>query len=126
MLKTPGLRGVAIASVLFLLVGPGALSASAQAWPQFHGTATHAGLSAAAGPRSVTLAWYSSCGSDVDSSPVVATDGTVYFSCVDGTLRARLPDGGEKWTFNANAPVYGSPVIGKDGQIILADSRGRL
>src|SRR5258707_9026779 len=50
-----------------------------------------------------------------DSSPAIADDGTIYLGVWSGELRAFLPDGSPKWTFNAGREIKSSPAIGSDG-----------
>ena len=112
------------------LLGQPTESAADGAWPQFHGDGRHAGLGAAAGPRSLALAWYASGTTDVDGSAAIDAQGRVYYAHVDGTLRALHPDGGERWVYKDTGrqvtTIYGTPVIGQDGRIIVGDTRGRL
>jgi outer membrane protein assembly factor BamB len=99
-------------------------AAAAGPWPAYLGNNRHSGLSAATGPRLFALAWYTNTGDDVDSSAVIANDGSVYISSQNGTLQARKADGGEKWTHTQVARVYASPVLGLDGEVLIGDLRG--
>ena len=100
--------------------------AAAGPWAAYRGNNRQSGLSGSPGPRLLTMAWYVSLGDDVASSAVIANDGTVYISANNGRVMARLPDGGEKWTFEAGTRVYASPVLGADGEVLIGDTRGRF
>jgi outer membrane protein assembly factor BamB len=59
---------------------------------------------------------------DIKSSPVIGTDGTIYFSCGGdyppiGYISALYPNGTLKWSYQTNHVVYSSPAIGNDGTI---------
>ena len=57
---------------------------------------------------------------------MIANDGSVYVAANNGRVMARQADGGEKWTFEAGARVYASPVLGADGEVLIGDTRGRF
>jgi outer membrane protein assembly factor BamB len=100
--------------------------AAAGPWAAYRGNNRQSGLSGSPGPRLLTMAWYVSLADDVASSAVIANDGSVYISANNGRVMARLPDGGEKWTFEAGTRVYASPVLGADGEVLIGDTRGRF
>jgi outer membrane protein assembly factor BamB len=58
----------------------------------------------------------------VNSSPVIATDGTIYVGANDSKLYAINPDGTLKWSFTTPAYSYSgsTPAIGDDGTIYYA------
>ncbi|HEX2324532.1 MAG TPA: PQQ-binding-like beta-propeller repeat protein [Chloroflexota bacterium] len=105
---------------------PRAAYAAAGPWPTYLGDNRHSGLSGNPGPRLLTLSWYVNLGDDVESSAVVANDGSVYVAANNGRVMGRQADGGAKWTFEAGARVYASPVLGVDGEILIGDTRGRF
>ncbi|HEX2035163.1 MAG TPA: PQQ-binding-like beta-propeller repeat protein [Chloroflexota bacterium] len=126
-MRVPDLRRLVVAGSLALaLATPTVSVAVAESWPVFLGNPRHSGLAAVAGPRLLTLAWYNAAGDDIDSSAVIDSDGTVYFSTADGQVRARFPDGGEKWAYSAATRLYASPIIGRDGEVLIGDTRGRF
>lgn len=102
------------------------VAAAAGPWPAFLGNARHTGLATVNGPRLLTLSWYVSTGDNVDTSPVIANDGSVYVSSTNGTVQARRADGGDKWSVNAGTRLYASPVLGLDGEVLIGDLRGRF
>ena len=52
-----------------------------------------------------------------DSSPAIATDGTIYQGNFAGKMLAVTPQGGVKWTFKINSEIKSSPAIADDGTI---------
>ena len=73
-----------------------------------------------------TLAFCQSIGSkqwafntlgDVDTTPAIGSDGTIYIGSNDNNLYAINPDGSKKWTFKTGSYVDSSPAIGSDGTI---------
>jgi outer membrane protein assembly factor BamB len=59
-----------------------------------------------------------------ESSPAIATDGTIYQATFDGKLAAVTPQGEIKWTFKAGREIKSSPAIADDGTIYFG-SRDR-
>src|SRR5208282_2755465 len=90
---------------------------AATPWPMFHHGLTHTGLSpydTSGNPG--TLKWAFHTTYDVESSPAIGADGTIYFGSEDytsgGSLYALGPDGGLKWRFLTSSDVTSSPAIG--------------
>ncbi|HXI73726.1 MAG TPA: PQQ-binding-like beta-propeller repeat protein [Verrucomicrobiae bacterium] len=52
-----------------------------------------------------------------DSSPALATDGTICQGTFDGKLVAVTPQGQIKWTFKAGREIKSSPAVAEDGTI---------
>jgi outer membrane protein assembly factor BamB len=63
------------------------------------------------------LKWKFATGAWVDSSPGMATDGTVYFGSWDRNFYALNPDGSLKWKFATGGVVDSSPAIAADGTV---------
>ncbi|NCQ53794.1 MAG: PQQ-like beta-propeller repeat protein, partial [Caldiserica bacterium] len=61
-----------------------------------------------------TLKWKFKTGSQIESSPAIALDGTVYIASTDNYLYALKPDGTLKWKYQVNS-YLSSPAIGFDG-----------
>ncbi len=57
-------------------------------WPMFHHDLNHTGRSPYTGPGEVNVKWSYSTGNWVESSPAVASDGTIYIGSDDGKLYA--------------------------------------
>lgn len=67
-----------------------------------------------------TLKWIYPVGSnDIDSSPVIGADGTIYFADWSGYVHAVNPNGTRKWIYHTNNVVTSSPAIGNDGTIYI-------
>ena len=64
------------------------------------------------------LIWHASGGGQNLTTPVIASDGTIYI-CIDKILYAYDSTGDKKWEFNAKALVFVPPVIAEDGTIYL-------
>ena len=74
-----------------------------------------------------TLKWTFQTGFEVESSPAVAADGTIYVYCDDGKLYAINPDGTPKWVLAeglAFTNERSSPAIGADGTIYFESADG--
>ncbi len=56
---------------------------------------------------------------NVESSPAVGADGTIYVGSDDDNLYAVNPDGSQKWKFTTGNVVYSSPAVGADGTIYV-------
>ena len=68
-----------------------------------------------------------------DSSPAVASDGTIYIGCWNHRLYALYPNGTERWVFHDTSHgtkcwgfVLTSPAIAPDGTIYIGNNNGRL
>lgn len=73
---------------------------------------------------------YTGAGDWIDSSPVIADDGTVYFGCWDGKLYALEGETGAlKWTYSTGPEagdglIVATPAIGPDGTIYIGSYDG--
>lgn len=78
-----------------------------------------AGLTTPSDPGRIIVArWRFETGGDVDSSPAIGADGTVYVGSDDGNLYAVEPETGtEIWRFPAGGEIRSSPAVGDDGTI---------
>ena len=69
--------------------------------------------------RIIVARWRFETGGDVDSSPAIGADGTVYVGSDDGNLYAIDPEtGAEVWRFPAGGEIRSSPAVGADGPFI--------
>lgn len=96
-------------------------------WPIQHGNIQRTGLS----PYNTThndgvLKWSYTTDTRNRPSPVIAPDGTVYFSSYDKNLYAFDPNGTLKWKFRLGEMVITSPAIAKDGTIYLSSPYDEL
>ena len=69
----------------------------------------------------------------IDSTPAVASDGTLYVGCWNRRLYALYPNGTQKWEFydgssgkNCRGFVLTSPAIAPDGTIYMGNNNGKL
>jgi len=68
----------------------------------------------------------------IDSTPAVASDGTIYIGCWNRRLYALYPNGTEKWEFydskrkKSRGFVLTSPAIAPDGTIYIGNNNGKL
>ncbi len=69
-----------------------------------------------------TVQWLFDSGVQVDSSPVIGSDGTIYFGAADDHIYAVHPDGSIAWSFPTDAGVDESPAIAADGTVICGSS----
>lgn len=83
-----------------------------------------------------TLKWAfmtasSALGNQVDSSPAIGADGTIYFGARDHSLYALTDKGTHPalkagWPFSTDGEVASSPAIGGDGTIYITNEQGHL
>ncbi|MDP2872353.1 MAG: PQQ-binding-like beta-propeller repeat protein [Bacillota bacterium] len=70
--------------------------------------------------------WQLSFSAPVDGAPAVGPDGTVYFGCDDGRIRAVSPAGAVVFEYATGSPVRSCPAIGQDGTIYAVSRGGYL
>jgi outer membrane protein assembly factor BamB len=63
---------------------------------------------------------------DVLSTPLVAGDGSIYFSGSDGRVWAVSVDGRPKWDYQTRNRLFTSPAIGLDGTVYAASNDSTL
>jgi len=62
----------------------------------------------------------------VQTSPALAADGTIYFGSDGGKLYALSADGAKKWEFQTGDKVQCSPAVGRDGSVYVGSNDGHL
>lgn len=68
--------------------------------------------------RVIVAKWRFETGGDIDTSPAIGGDGTVYTGSEDGNLYAIDPKTGDEiWRFPAGSEILSSPAIGADDTI---------
>lgn len=100
-------------------------------WPMHRGNPQHTGRSDyKTKENNGKLLWTFETGEMIDSSPAIASDGTIYIGSNDNKLYALNPDGSKKWEFRAGPLTYSergkgiwgirsSPAIDKEGTIYV-------
>jgi outer membrane protein assembly factor BamB len=63
---------------------------------------------------------------EIQSSPALGEDGTIYFGCRDKMLHAINTNGIEKWSFTTGAWVDATPSITKDGLVCFGSWDGKF
>jgi outer membrane protein assembly factor BamB len=79
-----------------------------------------------ANPPPVPEEWMFVIGETSDSSPALASDGTIYFGTFSGKLWALTPEGARKWVFQAGREIRSSPAVGEDGTIYFGSRNRKL
>lgn len=77
------------------------------------------GASVAWGAVDGSFKWHSLTGYLVESSPALASDGTLYVGNRANRLLAITPTGSLKWPFTAGSWIDSTPAIGTDGTIYV-------
>jgi outer membrane protein assembly factor BamB len=72
------------------------------------------------------LKWLQDLYGDVNSSPAIASDGTIYVGSDKNDIFALNPDGSIKWVYPTRNDVNSSPAIGEDGTIYIGSDDGFL
>jgi hypothetical protein len=67
--------------------------------------------------------WSYPAGDTIRSSPAIGPDGTIYFGCNDGVLRAVYPSGSIRWEGATGGPIKGSPAIFR-GRVVVGSGDG--
>ena len=88
-------------------------------WPMFHDNVRHTGLSPYVGSQTGSLKWKFKTGNEIQSSPAISSDGTIYVGSMDDYLYALNPNGSLKWKFNTGYGIVSSPAIGSDGTVYV-------
>jgi outer membrane protein assembly factor BamB len=93
------------------------------AWPMFRQNIYHTAVSTIPASGSVgVLKWKYQTLGNVNSSPSIGSDGTIYVGSDDQYLHALNPNGSLKWEFDCGGFVYSSPAIGDDGTIYVGSN----
>jgi len=66
-----------------------------------------------------TLKWAYRVSNDIESSPAIGEDGTIYFGDWSGWIHALNPDGTLKWKYHTGDIITASPSIGPDGTVYI-------
>ncbi len=72
------------------------------------------------------LKWQFEADWNMDSSPAIGTDGTIYIGSMDRYMYAVNPDGTLKWRFLTESCVISSPALGPDGGVYFSSLDGHF
>jgi outer membrane protein assembly factor BamB len=114
-----------VASLFVQAHVPVPTAAPADRWPQFRGSSSLSGTTAAALPATLKLLWTYDAGDAIESSAAIA-DGVVYVGSRTGELHAiSLADGSVKWKYKASDDGIGesSPAV-SGGLVYVGDLSG--
>lgn len=101
-------------------------STANSAWPCKGHDLRHTGQSLYNGTQSNMLKWTYQTGDDVQSSPAIGPDGTIYLGSRDKNVYALHPDGSLKWSFETGGEIESSPAITADGTIYIGSRDKKL
>jgi outer membrane protein assembly factor BamB len=73
-----------------------------------------------------TNLWQADVGFRNQSSPALASDGTIYVTTWDGRLLALNPDGSRRWSFAIGFESVSSPAVADNGDVIFGARNKRL
>ena len=94
-------------------------------WPMFCHDLQHTGRSPYTGPSSPALKWSYTTGLNVESSPAIGADGTIYVGSYDNKIYAINPDGTLKWSYTtggASRPHRRSGLMAPSTSALLTAS----
>jgi len=96
--------------------------------PTFTALKEGIGTTSESDPISIIVAkWKFQTGDEIDSSPAIGPEGTVYVGSDDGNLYAIDPETGEEiWRFKTGEEIQSSPAVGPFGTIYVGSLDGRL
>ncbi len=80
-------------------------------WQMFRGHYTHKAKHSDSAYCNGDFKWRYRCKNRICSSPVVGSDGTIYFGSNDGNVYALSSAGREKWVFTTGDAVYATPLV---------------
>ena len=69
--------------------------------------------------------WAFKTGEDVESTPAIGANGTIYVGSNDGNLYAISSDGSQEWKLHIGDKVVSSPAIGSNGTIYVGSRSGK-
>ncbi|MBI3943413.1 MAG: PQQ-binding-like beta-propeller repeat protein [Chloroflexi bacterium] len=86
-------------------------------WPMLHFNNQRIGRTTVTGPGTNNVKWTFRVNSGINASPVVGSDGTIYFGAWNNKLYAVTKTGFLKWTFNSGNWISSSAAVGSDGAV---------
>jgi len=97
-------------------------SIPAEVWPMFRHDRRHTGRTKVLVTDSPVLKWKFKTSGPVSSSPVIASDGTIFVASETGVLYAVSSNGSMLWNFPTGPVVRCCPAVGSDGTVYVASS----
>ena len=92
-------------------------------WATFHQNFKRTGLSPFSTAALKGVQKWHFVADQIESSPAIAGDGTIYIGADNDTLYAVNPDGTQKWKFTiGSGAVFSAPTIGPDGTVYFASA----
>lgn len=86
--------------------------------PEFTVQKLHGGTTISDPAKLIFAKWKFQTNGDIDSSPVIGPDGTIYVGSDDANLYAIHPETGEEiWQFKTGGAIRSSPSVSSDGAI---------
>lgn len=114
------MKKITLITIIIYLVPVIALAELADTpWPMFRGNLLHTGLSNFSGTTVNTVKWKFKTNDNINSSPVIGADGTIYVGSDDTRLYAITPYGVKKWKYKTGSRVISTPAISSDGTIYV-------
>jgi outer membrane protein assembly factor BamB len=96
-------------------------------WPMFHHDLNHTGRSQYdTSKNNGKENWSYTTGGFITSSPVIGSDGTIYFGSQDNKFYALYPNGTQKWAFESGSRIVTSPAISSDGTIYFSSDDNKF
>jgi outer membrane protein assembly factor BamB len=95
-------------------------------WPMRSFCPSHQGRSPIVGAQTNTLRWTRGTFGNIDSSPVIGLDDTIYVGSDDDRLYAIQPDGTLRWSFSTGLDIESTPAVAADGTVYVGSQDNRL
>ena len=110
--------------IVRVLIGP---QLADSPWPMFMNNPRYTGLSNYDTTKnSGELKWKFETGGRITASPVIGSDGTIYFGSADKYIYALNSNGTEKWRFLTDGMVGSAAIVCSDGSIYIESGAGAL
>ncbi len=95
-------------------------------WPKFRGNAAQDGASSVRPSRTGGALWTFQTGKGIFSSPVVASDGTVYIGSADRSFYAIGADGKLRWKLETGEIIDSAALLDDRGRVYFGSGDGKL
>jgi outer membrane protein assembly factor BamB len=95
-------------------------------YPMFRYNLQHTAQCPFLGSQTSNVRWYYSTNQPITSSPIVASDSTIYFSSENDTFYAIKSDGTKRWQNHLGEGSQSTPAIATDSTIYIGNAEGQL